>query len=183
MRKSARILGQDFGLTAQEMNFVLKEEGFLDGDPGNYAVTEKGLKFAEDNYNGRSYGYYNQGWPTRTWDDRIADELDITEDRKKEIRQAISIAKQKINESQDESIAIECDSCINEDANNNALVMAVGALLVAVSAYGIYKAAPYIKRWWKDKAVPNLKKMKNKVTNKAEKMYKKIDRDKSSSDL
>lgn len=186
MRKSARVLGQEYELTAQEMNFVLKEEGFLDGEPGNYKVTEKGEKFADDNYDGSSYGYSNRGWPTRTWDDGITEELDITEDRKKEIRQAISIAKQKINESEDEGTAIEYNSSSNEDAdttdtNNVALVVAVSALLVAVSAYGIYKAAPYIKHWWNDKAVPSLKKMKNKVTGKAEKMDEETDRD--SSDL
>lgn len=171
MRKSARVLGQEYGLTAQEMNFVLKEEGFLDGDPGNYAVTEKGEKYAEEQYHSRGtggYSWYNRAWTTRTWDDGITDELDITEDRKKEIRQAISIAKQKINESEDEGIVIERDSRSNEnadttDADNDALVVAVSALLVAVSAYEIYKATPYIKRWWTDKAVPNLKKMKNRV--------------------
>ena len=42
MKKSARILGQEFGLTAQEMNFVLKEEGYLEGEPGNYTVAEIG---------------------------------------------------------------------------------------------------------------------------------------------
>ncbi len=185
MRKSARVLGQEYGLTAQEMNFVLKEEGFLDGNPGNYTVTEKGEKFAEVNYAGRSYGYCNGGWPTRTWDDGITDGLYITEDRKKEIRQAILIAKQKINESEDEGIAMEWDSCSNEDADttdarNDALVVAVSVLLVAVSAYGIYKAAPYIKRWWNDKAVPNLKKIKNKVTSKAQKMNEKTDWDRNS---
>ena len=61
--------------------------------------------------------------------------------------------------------------------------MAVSALLVAVSVYGIYKAAPYIKRWWNDKAVPNLKKMKNKVTGNAGKVGEKTDMDRASSDL
>ena len=46
LRKSARIMGQDYGLTAQEMNFVLKEKGYLDGEPGSYSVTEKGSSYA-----------------------------------------------------------------------------------------------------------------------------------------
>lgn len=172
MGKSARVLGQEYGLTAQEMNFVLKEEGFLDGEPGNYTVTEKGKKFAEDKYDGRSYGYYNQGWSTRTWDDEITDELDITDDRKKEIRQAISLAKQKANKSEAEDTAVEYYDSNDEDtgdSNNDALVIAVSALLAAAATYGIYKAAPHIKRWWNSTAVPGLKKMKNKVTGKAEK--------------
>lgn len=154
MRKSARVLGQKYGLTAQEMNFVLKEEGFLNGEPGNYTVTEKGEKYAAEQDHSRGtggYSWYNRAWTTRTWDDGITDELDITEDRKKEIQQAISIAKQKINDSEDESIAIEYDSYSYEDtnttdANNDALVEAVSEILVLVTTYGIYKASPYAKR-------------------------------------
>ncbi len=191
MRKSARVLGQEFGLTPQEMNFVLKEEGFLDGEPGNYTVTEKGKKYAEEQDHSRGnggYSWYNRSWTTRTWDDGITDELDITEDRKKEIRQAISIAKQKIKETEDEGTTIECDSCSNEegdttDDNNDVLVFAIRALLVAVSVYGIYKATPYIKRWWNDKAVPSLNKMKKKITSKTVKMEKKNDKGEDSVNL
>ncbi len=60
--------------------------------------------------------------------------------------------------------------------------MAVCVLLIAVSVYGIYKAAPYIKCWWEDKAVPNLKKMKNTVIGKTEKINEATDRDRDSSD-
>lgn len=42
MRKYARVLNQKYGLTNQEMNFVLKDEGYLNGDAGNYSVTEMG---------------------------------------------------------------------------------------------------------------------------------------------
>jgi hypothetical protein len=98
MRKSARILGQDYCLTAQEMNFVLKEEGYLDGEPGNYTVTEKGEKYAEerDYHRGTGgYAHYNRNWSTRTWSDEIQNELDITAERRSEIRQAIALAKKK----------------------------------------------------------------------------------------
>jgi hypothetical protein len=39
MQVSARILGQDYGLNAQEMNRVLVKEGFLTGQPGDYSLT------------------------------------------------------------------------------------------------------------------------------------------------
>lgn len=185
MRKSARILGQEFGLSNQEMNFVLKEEGFLDGKPGDYTVTEKGKKYAEEKDHSRGtggYSQYNPNWTTRSWDDGITNEIIITEERKREIRQAISVAKQKNNESEEESMGVEDDNFSNDDldspaTNNDDLVIAVGALLLAVSAYGIYKSVPYINRWWNDKAVPRLKKVKNKVTGKAEKMEEETDKD------
>ncbi len=189
MRKSARILGQEFGLTAQEMNFVLKEGGYLVGEPGNYFVTEKGEKYAEeqDHHRGTGgYAHYNRYWTTRTWDDGIADELDITAERKREIREAISLAKQKLNKPEDNNLADDYNSYGNgneyvgvadDNDNKDALFAAVGALLLAASAYGVYKAAPHIKRWWNDKAVPGLKKMKIKVTGKAEKIEEVKDND------
>lgn len=33
MSLSARRPGQEYGLTAEEMNIILKEEGFIDGEP------------------------------------------------------------------------------------------------------------------------------------------------------
>lgn len=41
MTLSAKRLGERCGLTAEEMNILLKEEGFLSGEPGNYYPTEK----------------------------------------------------------------------------------------------------------------------------------------------
>ncbi len=177
MGKSARKLGQEYGLTAQEMNFFLKEEGYLDGEPGDYFLTEKGKKYAEeqDYHRGTGgYAHYNRYWTTRTWDEGITDELDITDKRKKAIRQAISITKQKSKELKDEGLEFDNNSFGNEDLattddNNDAFVAAVGGLLLAVSAYGIYKAAPHIQRWWSDKAFPSLMKMKDKITDKLEK--------------
>ena len=45
MTLSAKRLGERCGLTAEEMNILLKEEGFLSGEPGNYYPTEKGKLF------------------------------------------------------------------------------------------------------------------------------------------
>ena len=136
------------------MNFLLKEEGFLDGEPGNYTITEKGKKFAEEHNHHRGtggYSHYNRYWTTITWDDGIANELIITEDRKKEIRRAISIRKQKTNELENKGLTIECDSFSNEDAdttdaNNDALVEAGSALLTAVLAWGFNKVNSHFKR-------------------------------------
>lgn len=46
MRKSARCLGRDVGLNAEEVNVWLKEEGYLEGEPGDYRVTEKGRPYS-----------------------------------------------------------------------------------------------------------------------------------------
>ena len=33
---------------------------------------------------------------------------------------------------------------------------------------GVNRATPHVKRWWRDKAVPNLQKMENKLTGKVD---------------
>jgi hypothetical protein len=77
------------------------------------------------------------------------------------------LLKKKANELEAEDTAVEYYE--NSDDNTSesktdALVIAVGALLAVAATYGIYKAAPHIKRWWSDTAVPGLKKAKNKLT-------------------
>lgn len=59
MGKSARILGEELGLTAQEMNQLLKDQDLLEGDPDAYAVTEKGIKFAKETDFHRGPGGYS----------------------------------------------------------------------------------------------------------------------------
>lgn len=191
LRKSARIMGQDYGLTAQEMNFVLKEEGYLDGEPGSYSVTEKGSSYAveEDHHRGTGgYSWYNRYWTTRTWDDSIQDEIEITDERKKEIREALALAKQKIRESEDTDISISSPDTdmnsedVSENDDSDPLVLAIGALIVGVSVYGIYKAAPYVKNWWNDKAVPGIKEMKNRISGKTTKLRNEVEDDVKSVD-
>ncbi|MGW6455482.1 hypothetical protein ACWF94_06045 [Streptomyces sp. NPDC055078] len=70
MGKSARVLGEEFGRTAREMNALLKEYGYLDGNPGAYGLTEKGQQYAKEQYHSRGtggYAQYNRNWETRTW--------------------------------------------------------------------------------------------------------------------
>jgi len=175
MRKSARVLGQDYGLTAQEMNHVLKEEGYLEGESGNYSVTEKGEKYVSEQDHSRGtggYSFYNPSWTTRTWDEEITDELDITEDRKKEIRKEMKESRQKVNEPEDESIEFDygyedADTDTNTTDDTSGGFFLVLAILLA--GCGIKKAAPYAKRFWDDSAKPFLNEDKNKVVGKAKK--------------
>lgn len=76
--KSARVLGLEFGRSARDMNALLKEHGYLDGEPGAYAVTEKGASFAREEHHHRGpggYSWYNRDWEVRTWADGTADAL------------------------------------------------------------------------------------------------------------
>ncbi len=48
VRKSARLLGQELRMNAREVNVLLKEQGYLEGGPGAYFLTEKGKQYGED---------------------------------------------------------------------------------------------------------------------------------------
>ena len=88
--KSARILG----LNSQEINQMLKDQGFLEGNPGAYVVTEKGTPFAKEANFHRSpggYSYYNRDWTQRTWDESIKDVLDTSPERRQAARDALRI--------------------------------------------------------------------------------------------
>ncbi len=79
MTLSAKRLGERCGLTAEEMNILLKEEGFLSGEPGNYYPTEKGKLFVVEKGDDNGYGGYAfRGWNWFEWDERILEELDTS---------------------------------------------------------------------------------------------------------
>ena len=88
MTLSAKRLGERCGLTAEEMNILLKEEGFLSGEPGNYYPTEKGKLFVIEKGDDNGYGGYAfRGWNWFEWDERILEELDTSVEHKRYIRE------------------------------------------------------------------------------------------------
>lgn len=183
MRKSARILGQDIGLNAQEMNYLLKEEGFLDGEAGNYTVTEKGAPFAEeqDHHRGTGgYAYYNRHWTTRSWDESISNALDITEDKVYNAKAAVAADRQqqwseiKADRAKADAIFLESlnqeENELDDEPPGKVAGFLVGVLIAGVGAavgYGAYKIASRIVDWWKrrkpseaETAIVQLRKMK-----------------------
>lgn len=179
MGKSARILGEEYGMSSQEMNVLLKNEGFLDGNPGDYTPTEKGLQFAteKDFHRGTGgYAQYNRDWTTRTWDDCIKDVLDVTPEKKQAARDAIASASKHASDVRRAEVAkaeanflatgsayispkSQLDSEASTGTGDNNLMKAVGiGAGIALIVYGIYKAAPHIKHWWKNNVVPSFAK-------------------------
>ena len=174
MGKSARILGEAYSLNAQEMNYILNKEGFLDGEPGEYFPSEMGKQYAtqKDFHRGTGgYAQYNRYWTTTTWDDSIEDVLHITPELKAEARKAVAdrrkmltdarraaseAAEQRFREAQENfQTAISNNGDTDESSNGaNGWVIAGGLLLLAAGAYGVYKAAPHVKHWWDNKVVP-----------------------------
>ena len=163
--RSARIMGQDFGLTATEMNFLLKEAGLLEGGPGAWAVTEKGKQYADeqDHHRGTGgYSWYNPVWETRTWDPSITDELDITNERRQQAREAARYARQQKADLRAVQAGVQAaalDSAGIDDAGPNGsgpgpLALVGGVVLVAVSIYGLTMLARRLRTLRTDKAAP-----------------------------
>ena len=76
MNLSATRIGKHFGLNGQEMNAVLCRLGILEGEPGNYALTELGKQFGRYNYFDNGYGgYAARAWDTISYDESIVDWL------------------------------------------------------------------------------------------------------------
>lgn len=159
--RSARILGQEHGLTAAEMNFLLKLEGFLEGEPGAYRLTPKGARYAseQDHHRGTGgYSQYNRYWETRTWDPRVTAEVNLSDDRKRQIREAAQEARRlKQAAAAVEAVAPQADAGKGAKSNGSGvdpLTVAVGVALAAVSVYGIKKVAPHLKALWTERGGP-----------------------------
>lgn len=169
MQVSARILGQDYGLNAQEMNRVLVKEGLLTGQPGDYSLTEKAMNFAKErNFHRGTGGYYwyNRYWTTRIFDDSIKELLNVTPELKEEVRNEIAtervarcvarakadaefLAKQATENATKEVAEIETGEFIRKCKKAGAVGLIV--IGVATVCYGIYEVTPKVKKWWNEK--------------------------------
>ena len=156
MQKSARILGEEFRLTAAQMNFLLRDEGFLEGSPGKWVVTDKGAPFVneQDHKLGTGgYASFNRNWGTLTWDENITSKMDFSSERRQKLLDTIREEKRGIaSASLSEDVPGEGSG--DNEANWLVSVLVIGLALGAI--YGITKAAPHLKALWKDKAVARI---------------------------
>lgn len=171
MQVSARILGQYYNLTAEEMNRVLVKLGFLKGSPGDYSLTEKGMQYAvEKDFHRGTGGYscYNRYWTTRTFDDSIKEVLDVSVGLISEVRDEIATARveryaaqaqaeaellakqtaEKAARETAEMAAMESEKLITKWKKAGKAGFIVGGVLIV--GYGVYKVTPHIKKWWQE---------------------------------
>ena len=170
---SARILGKDLGLNSQEMNQLLKDQGFLDGEPGAYTVTEKGAQFAREVDFHRGLGgslRYNRYWTQRTWEESIKDAIDTSPENCQAARNAIAEARRlkwdtikaeriqaaaAFRVSHPDLFPVEKTESTMSDSDNGLSRLAVTGIVAGGIAaiigigYGIHEATPYIKAWWR----------------------------------
>jgi hypothetical protein len=76
MGKTATALGRELGRTAREMNKLLEDHGFMEGDPGAYRPTALGKQFAQANDFDNGYGgFAHRQWGWLSWTDGLVDAL------------------------------------------------------------------------------------------------------------
>ncbi len=188
MGKSARILGEDLDLNSQEMNQLLKDQGFLEGDPGAYVVTERGAPFANETDFHRGpggYSWYNRDWTTRTWDEKILDELDVSPESIQRAKEEVAERRfqQREQAKRDQEIAnrnfratgsayISPEDAVpsSDDGKYERIARNVG--IGVFLTYGLYheikKYSPEIKLWWMIKGKPKIKGFFRHIFNRGE---------------
>ena len=81
MGKSATVLGKPYYMNGRQFNFLLYQQGFLEGNPGAWSLTPKGEQFAEirDYHRGTGgYDHYNRYWSEIIWKDDIVEHLNLS---------------------------------------------------------------------------------------------------------
>jgi hypothetical protein len=92
---SAAQIGSLIGATAMEVNRLLKNQGFLYGEPGAYGLTPKGEEFGVQRPHDNGYGgAAARSWETTHFDPRITDVLDASPEKLEKVRADISAVRQ-----------------------------------------------------------------------------------------
>lgn len=171
MPLSAAKLGKLIGMTAEEFNTLLQDQGFLEGTPGNYSLTDKGKEYGEEKIvrqypASKDQSRYNPSWNLRSFKESLLDSLDITEEKISAIQAKVENRHKNrytgdyplkpIVDSNivpgNASIASQNDRLKRVSADNKYTGITItGAALLGIGAYGIYKVSPKIKRWWINK--------------------------------
>lgn len=177
MRKSARYLGRDVGLNAEEVNVWLKEEGYLEGEPGDYMVTEKGRPYATQRH-WETGSPNHAGYVSTSWKEEILNEIGpLSPERRRELSDSVAANRAEKKRQREEwgaSLAANGDDSLDDgqrDGNdasdsNGGKVAAAAITVIAVSflaVKGAQAAKPHVEKWWRETARPKIVKTKKNV--------------------
>lgn len=148
-----------------EANRLLKEQGFLDGNPSAYRLTSKGKEFGVQRSHGNGLnGTYNVDWDSTHFDPRILDVLDSSREKLTKVRADISAEKQarkavrEVEQAEAEAnfLAAEADrnrAETKDEIDPKKLMIAIGGVLVIFGAtIGVRRGIEWYKRKKAEKA-------------------------------
>jgi hypothetical protein len=173
---SATDIGAHIGLGAQDTNALLVAQGFLEGKPGEYFLTELGKKFghhvSDDNgYGGSAY----RDWYKTYFDESILPVLDQSPETIAETRSSAKAARaaaRALSAKEGEEYWAEVarkkleDGLSGEVDWKKVILIAGGVIVVTTTTVVVVKYAPAMKRGWTAKVSPALVAMKDRMTRK-----------------
>ena len=163
MGKSARILGWEFGKTAQQMNETLHEYGYLEGRPDAWRLTAKGESYAEEHSRSNGYGgWAARSWETRTWDDEIVEAL--RKDMAEGVEPLEGMEDDPVEDSSSMDFEEDTSSQQEKDGWTFEAIVGVGFLAWAVAS----QLKPHVKPIYENKIKPVARQMRDKFKKDAE---------------
>ena len=182
MVRSTAGLGRELGLNSQEMNILLRDEGYLEGEPGDWMLTEKGHAHASQQHWDVSNPMH-AGYVTTRWDDKILEEIGpVSSERRQGIRDEIAARRSEQRRQRKES-QVEfnnegdpgnSDYIATHDEDIDIDSKAVGIAIAAIAggillAKGYQWGKPQVEKWWGKTARPRLISAKEQVVSKIKK--------------
>lgn len=157
---SAMEIGLRIGASAVEVNRLLKDQGFLDGEPNAWGLTEKGKEFGAHTPHDNGWGgAARRDWETTHFDPGIVEVLDSSPEKLAKVRAEIAAHRQSLkaarmaaqaeaeaNFQQFQADKAAADVHYEIDPKTAGTIIA-SVLVVAGTAIGVYKGV----RWYKTK--------------------------------
>lgn len=158
---SASEIGSRIGATAVEVNRLLREQGFLRGQPGAYGLTAKGEAYGVQRFHDNGYGGSAlRQWDTTHFDPSILDVLDSSAEMLAKVRSDISADKQAQKaarknaqaEAEKNFLAFqakkgsEAAQSHNRPDWRNELLLAASNVAARITASGVRKGIEWYKR-------------------------------------
>jgi hypothetical protein len=158
-RLSARDIGKQIGATDVEVNFLLKDQGFLHGGPGAYGLTPKGMEFGIQQSHDNGYGgYAYRQWETTHFAPSVIEALDSSPERLAKAHEDVLArkhalgAERKVAQAQAEArfqafqASKEADNAEQELDPQKVVLVIAGIVLIAGVSYGVYRGVQWHKR-------------------------------------
>lgn len=174
---SATDIGMHIGLGAQDTNVLLASQGFLEGKPGAYSLTELGEQFGKHVSDDNGYGgYARRDWYKTYFDRRFLDAIDKSPEviaETKDTAKAARAAARELGIKQGEEYWAEVARKKLEDELSGqvdwkkVLFLAGGLVVVTTTTVVVVKYAPGIKRGWTARVSPGLSAMRGRLMSKS----------------
>ena len=158
-RLSARGIGDQIGATGVEVNLLLKDQGFLYGEPGGYGLTPKGEKFGIQQAHNNGYGgYAHRFWETTHFAPSIIEALDSSPDKLAKVREDIVAHKHALTAARKVAQAeaeanFQAFQASKEPAKaepgidpQKVILVIAGIVVIVGAGYCVYKGVQWRKR-------------------------------------